>query len=129
MFKSTQNHMNLLDTLLKLRNIKDKEKVDDAGLAYRRGICYWVISLNTSRIVSLESNLLDSLWEGWEYYTGDSAYPIPYSKEATFVKEDRTYVTLSRHWRSTPKWSGEQGELRLDLLNYLIKELQGILHT
>jgi hypothetical protein len=80
------------------------------------GICY-----NVSRILPLGSGSAafdwrmqrDSLFLAWPLSSGSSEFPIP--------RTDRMYANAHEQYRRGMLWHGEQLELRINLLDYLIE--------
>lgn len=76
------------------------------------GICYNLSDLIEDATGDLRKMGYDIVGEfsiGWKHHTGDKEYPIP-----TFNKD---YNGL---------WKGKQLEYRLDLIDYIIKQLKEI---
>ena len=73
------------------------------------GICYNLDSLlcDTGNYVTGGYRVVRELSEGWEYHTGEPDYPVPYDSGCDL-------------------WEGHQLELRIDLINYIIKQLEEI---
>lgn len=74
-----------------------------------KGICYYLTAVMKKNNVDqhtefgIEYEAVNTLSRGWIHHTGDPSYPVP---------------RLQPHL-----WEGEQLELRLDLINYMINRL------
>lgn len=69
------------------------------------------------------SQLVSVLMESWPAGTGDATYPIPSSTDEcdNVAKAVRTYDLCDN------KWEGEQHELRINLLIYMVEELDKLI--
>lgn len=115
---------NLFESLLRI------ERDVEAG-SLRGGICH---SLGHCAISSRDAiNLYDrwvvrGLYDDWPHFSGSSAYPVPpprdhairgyYSDLTDFILCEKIFLG------GYPKWEGGYGELRKDLLQYLIKAVE-----
>lgn len=73
------------------------------------GICFNLDSLlcDTGNYVASGYHVVRELSVGWDHHTGDSDYPVPFTGEQGL-------------------WKGNHLELRIDLINYIIKQLEEI---
>lgn len=76
---------------------------------YTKGICS---NICTRGKVLSTSLLLEDLFPKWEKYSGDLRYPIPGGASAYRIEE---------------LWENEQLEQRLELLDFLIKEVERLI--
>lgn len=53
---------------------------------------------------------MTEIWQNWPKFSGDIKFPVPYG--------DLTY------FRHANKWDGEYGDLRRELLDFLIAQLE-----
>lgn len=107
-------------TLLKLRKESKKPSFDDTFRG-SHGICYLIFkefeSVKKEKpYLSLEdvSNYVGNNCKGWVYFSGDHSFPIPSYIES--LSPSDLFFSME------PRWSGEYGNLRRDLLDYLIKK-------
>ena len=77
--------------------------------AETKGICYNLDRLlcDTGYYCTSGYHIIKELSLGWRYHTGSSLYPVPLEKGCGL-------------------WKGSQLELRIDLINYIIKQLEEI---
>ena len=106
--------LEILEFLKVLQANKDLilEKVSDAGdsteivLDKIRIQTYSSICGNMWNTLSFRHDFKDDYYESWKHYSGESSYP---------VSGEEVYDSLENYWE------GEQGELRFDLIDHLIK--------
>lgn len=89
-----------------LSALKREIKTRGKPLRPNKGICYYV-SVNYI-------GLLTGLFLEWPHYSGSFRYPVPHP----------TLPPLDGYWDTFDLWDPETeyGRLRLDLLDFLIKE-------
>ena len=105
----------MLQALLKVR-----DDYFDSGrdFNYRVGICanvnraLYKLGLHDVDFITE----LHALFETWHKYSGDSDYPVP-----SLCKDWSAEV---QYYRAEDMWAGEYGELRIELLNHCISELE-----
>lgn len=56
--------------------------------------------------------LLSSLFRKWPKYSGHESYPVPSATKGKTAKQN--------YWMRGSKWDGEYGELRFELLEFMI---------
>lgn len=72
------------------------------------GICYNLTeNMYDSDLPPIGYKLIRELSVGWKHHTGNPEYPVPYESGCGL-------------------WEGHQLELRIDLINYIIKQLEEI---
>lgn len=77
----------------------------------RRGICDQ-ISKKNRYVMYLD---LSALFSGWPHHSGNIDFPVPGTKSKS---------AESRYKSSVNKWKGDYGELRKDLLAYMINKVE-----
>lgn len=106
------NDLNLeVDMLDALLTIKTSGAIDiDAG------ICDNVVNLleDNGHHYRTIYDLIGSISSNWERFSGNTEYPVPAVTKTTPREEFDKSVGM---------WSGEYGELRHELLDFLIEEL------
>ncbi|ASD52156.1 hypothetical protein KNT64_gp204 [Pseudomonas phage PspYZU05] len=119
----------MLENLTRLKSQNIAERMDN-------GIC---VSIRINKIfselvdadteLSIVENLhtqieflVEDLFSGWEFHSGDKCYPVPASK-SDLGKDSCTENASNMYWSETSCWEGEYGELRNDLLEYSIQKL------
>ena len=87
------------------------------------GICY-LVSQNLSGILGLDYtdeikcraiNAIIEKTKTWEKFSGSVAYPVPSPSKT---------MTSAYAFGNLPKWKGDYGYLRFDLLEHLIAEFE-----
>lgn len=78
------------------------------------GVCYEFYSGRESANVFA---LLRKMFQAWPQYSGNPCYPVP-------SPDGPVTAYSSANLRGT-LWQGEYGRLRVDLLKWLIQELEG----
>jgi len=96
----------VLEALIKVKG----GEIDDI----RCGIC-WNTTYHLMGTVYNPSSVLDQYTPLWGKYTGNSGYPVPATKTG--------YKACDEYVSSKDKWTGEYGQLRYELLDFLIEEL------
>ena len=61
-----------------------------------------------------DAEVTDKIWPRWPKFSGCTAYPIP--------GDEYTYLSL----RKGKHWAGEQGQLRRELLQFTIEQLNEV---
>jgi len=97
----------LLTRLKKLREKRPRNHHKNVG------ICAHVLG-------DLSINILAKLWLDWEHYSGREYYPIPSTNKK--IKSPPEYYSKTKDL-----WRGKQLELRMDLINHLIKKIEKVL--
>lgn len=92
--------------------------VSEANLPYYDTYYEAVLPLNSFSV----SNFVSKLMATWPDGTGSRIYPIP-------IEADNKDVHLAEHAYDlfTNKWEGKQLELRLNLLDYMVEELDKLI--
>ena len=106
-----------MDMLVAMRSIKEMLK-DGTLPCMTFGICTnldAVIRCTRKDDVLLVSIIRDKLFSTWPKFSGDTSFPVP---------SDIDYDCRSTYIRATNKWVGKYGDLRLELLNHCISELE-----
>lgn len=113
---------NLQKVLCVLKTLRDEQAKFGARWEYDdQGICsaFDLIAERMNFDVSVDSDLLDSYWHMWDKWSGSYQFPVPHPK----MKHE--CITA---FHTLPKWEGEYGELRKELLETLIKIIEGELN-
>lgn len=77
---------------------------------WKYGICNWLYENDV--LVPLE---LTEAFTHWPRFSGNKAYPVPHS----VLTPEKAYYS-----KKLPKWEGEYGEARKELLEFLIKYIE-----
>lgn len=108
-------------TLLKIR--KESKTIGFVNtLRGSYGICYLLLKdFNCNPAINYLSfedvnDYVNLNCEGWKYFSGNHSFPIPSHIESLTPQE--------LFWSMEPRWSGEYGKMRRDLLDYLIKKVR-----
>lgn len=101
----------LLEALI---NLRDNGPTDRTQGICENVDCYWHHTWGNS----VAYHLVPVVAKGWPKHSGVHDYPIP-STNKRFNHAER-YFDLGGN-----KWVGKQGELRTELINYMIQELEG----
>lgn len=99
-----------------------KDKVE-VGMHYNSGICALVhdwFNLNTelegkvveSSLKKFKSDIVETWWFSWPMFSSSIRYPI---------NDPDSNLTPGEQYTLLDKWEGTQRELRMDLLNHLIR--------
>lgn len=98
-----------------LQKVKESPKADT-------GICYLVEDhLEVLGFIGSAEEIIGELATSWPKWSGDGVYPVPCPE---------SYLDRSREdphcWAfcSLPKWEEAYGDLRMELLDFLINELE-----
>lgn len=107
--------------LEKLLNRLNSLKRDvETGVALDFGICWYINDINCSVEYTLEMRIIrNRLFAEWPKFSGAISHPVP------GVRNLDPWESFSR----LPRWSGEYGELRKDLLDFMISKLDYELNT
>lgn len=101
-----------------LRKVRDDYYNDGYDFDCCAGICYNVkralYQLGLYEVCY--STELPALFETWPKYSGDSRFPVP-STYKDWSAEKQFNMTVNM-------WEGEYGELRVELLDHCISELE-----
>lgn len=100
--------MTLHDALVDIR-AKKKAGFSFGGLD-RVGICTLV---HFEYAIKKSATQMKKLWVDWPKYSGEIDYPVP--------SPDPIDNAQSIFWGWKNKWTGEYGQLRYELLDYLIE--------
>lgn len=107
-------------TLLKIRK-ESKKPSFDYTLRGSYGICYLIYKefknhMGERPYLSFEdvSNYVQLNCKDWDHFSGDARFPIP--SHIKGLSPSDLFCSLE------PRWSGEYGNLRRDLLDYLINK-------
>lgn len=92
------------DVIGTLSGLKEKRLRDCFGICHN--LSELVIKINNDKRRK-GYEIIEELSLGWEYHTGDRHYPVR-SKKGCYL------------------WKASQLELRIDLINYIIKQLEEI---
>lgn len=106
------NDLNLeVDMLDALLTIKTSGAFD-----MNAGICDNVVNLLEDNGYHYRTiyDLIGSISSNWDKFSGNTKYPVPAVKQPTSREEFNNSVDM---------WSGEYGQLRYELLDFLIEEL------
>jgi hypothetical protein len=105
-----------------LKIIKNREykilkrlyEIDNGDYDRYQGICH-----NVDRAVDFyTTDILKKYFVRWPKYSGHLYFPVPVPKIYKHYGPLTTYCYVSN------KWSGEYGELRKELLKFIINELE-----
>lgn len=98
------------------------------GVTPRTGICWQVINVagdiaeqrGEAFNEDVVQDWLDTAARRWPKHSGDGCYPVPDPYEARY-----TFAARNRYESSNAeqRWSGPYGDLRRELLAFLIKEI------
>lgn len=97
-------------TAIKLREAIKHHRF--TGMDQKTGLCYH-LAMNSSGDSLQLLFLLRTCFKSWKHYSGDINFPVP---SPTNDSAQEAYC----YWYN--KYSGEYGELRLDLLDHIIKK-------
>ena len=110
----------VLAAFVELLRLADEGKVGDL----RNGICNNIDNLlwNTFDTPSsyddawefFDSHVADVVWPRWPKFSGSTAYPIPGGQDVYWNLPETGY------------WKGEQGQLRRELLQFTIEQLNEV---
>lgn len=96
-----------------------KKLRDEGPVSLQEGICENVRCVGASSI-----SPMPSLWVHWPKYSGHVAYPVPAPPD----KDQRVWLSGSYYMAVNAgggdMWAGEYGELRKELLNWLIDTIE-----
>jgi hypothetical protein len=113
----TKKHQftSLLEVLVHIRLSYDLNMIS----ARDEGICGFLISLNVGNQLSGANEMLfqESLqeqWVRWPMFSGNPTFPVP---------GPTGECAMDIYMNSPDVWSGAYGQLRLEMLDWLIKEL------
>lgn len=107
--------------LAKLRNLKGNARLD-LFYSERVGICPIVRHSSPQSCASTEqqvSVLLYTIMSTWHKFSGDYYYPIPIQRKDLTPEQG-----YHRYAESHSLWKGEQGKFRLELVDFVIEELE-----
>lgn len=100
-----------------------KELVETDTIMPYRGICaaldYRGVRVYTSSYPSTNADTFLALCKKWPKYSGSEGYPVP-STDPKMSACSAFYDAMDRD----VMWVGEYGALRMELLDFLIKETQ-----
>lgn len=102
----------LLENLNKLKDLVASEVQPQEGICYHAKFPH---DKDKPQLILL----IHSLFEKWPKFSGRILYPVPGVQD----------YTAERSFTRFPKWSGEYGELRKELLEFMILELEYELNT
>ena len=103
------------DIVLALKAIKDSPNPN-------YGICDQIRRIIGRRKFEKHSYILSMYWVKWKHYSGDIFYPVPGPHPGLSAFDSFSLASTGEgSWRF---WGGPYGKLRLDLLNFLIDELE-----
>lgn len=90
------------------------------------GLCinlYKMYAMNGGTSVSDYNKIMDRLPRGWEHFSGSPAYPVPPRKGQKKQEGIEAFHIGGKLYSETPnKYVGQYGDLRRDLLRYIIAE-------
>lgn len=111
-----QAEISLLQKLKTVRrNVKEEEL---RGQVVRQAICYRLIDLD---LEPKELNILYRLFTAWPKSTGDTAFPVP------SPDPERNRLTMYTYASAQGTiWTGEYGALRMELLEWMIAQLENV---
>lgn len=103
-----------------LNGLKILKRDVEAGEALDFGICWYINGIHCSVEYTLEMrSIRNRLFTEWPKFSGVISYPVP------GVQGLDPWESFSK----LPRWSGEYGELRKDLLDFMISKLDYELNT
>lgn len=122
-----------LNLLASLKNLVQLVSEDRATEAARTGICHYVEDREATdhdkdRVVGL----LFKYFMGWEHYSGNKVFPVPSTTEGIDCRAQYWLCTGRLHAADIGArgqivtWKGEQCELRLNLIEYMISRIEGL---
>lgn len=91
----------------------------ERGFVTMNGICSHVEDLMPGRFPGSVRRMLREMMEEWPEYSGRASYPVP-SPEGFEGDAVDAYIAIT-----LPKWSGEYGDSRMRLLDWLIEQSKG----
>lgn len=133
--KPTRSHdKSLLKALYKIRDAQTHL----ANYENRQSICNQLVDVYEPQLpperrkpqLTAVLKTLEELWKTWEHYSGDETFPVPVPKfldrviQSYFSVDPKTAARESYSY--LPKWEGEYGRLRRELLDFLIAKLEEI---
>lgn len=89
--------------------------VDTKGAGCMIGLC-----TELKRADDYDKDLVGSLFETWEHFSGSVVYPVPNPEHPGDPVEAEE---ICEYFKPGEGFLGEYGELRLDLARHLLKEL------
>lgn len=66
----------------------------------------------------------EAIAKKWPHYTGNDRYPVPSPYETTAIEEYQWRIQQGYLYSDGDMWSGRYGQLRKDLLAFVIAELK-----
>jgi hypothetical protein len=112
------NKQKLTEIIKSLLQIKDDVATNKFPIT---GLCSTFFSIHNESL-SKCMGLYGLSYEDWPHYSGYPKFPIP--DPARKHHAEREHDAEAIYWNSPNRYIGEYGMLRLDLLAWLIKQLQ-----
>lgn len=118
------HHKTLLTVLHSIRENIGKSK---------EGICNQIVdnyqSIKRASTLNAMYRICQSIWITWKYYSGSIHFPVPAPVKPSHTPDEPIMLNLQdgaalAAFLLSPRWTGSYGELRRDLLNFLISEVE-----
>ncbi len=133
MLKDYTNHtvFDMLEDILRsiIADAPQAHDKDNPSFGGNRGICAAIEDRiraydTTSEEYQAVANWLDYAKITWPKSTLNNIFPIPWKFDFFHISTWIPRNSESAYQSRIPKWKGKQLELRLDLINHMLKELE-----
>lgn len=108
----------LLDILTVLTTIKDNVAASKFPVT---GLCSTFYNIHNESLSHCMS-LYGFSYEDWPHYSGYKKFPVPDPERKHHAEREHDAEAI--YWNSPNRYIGEYGMLRLDLLDWLIKQFE-----